>query len=70
MNAFGEVVWVKEDIMNALELYDMEQTEDLIQEVIAECEDHDRLVEAMIEAGWNVIYDIIEGIKDKANIKD
>lgn len=62
---FGEVAWAEEDIENALELYDVEPTLELVSEVISRCIIKDRIQDAMIESGWDVIYSIIDEIKEE-----
>ena len=55
---FGEVAWCDEDIQNALDLYDYEATPEMVELVRKAC---DRgLEEAMIQAGWNYIYNVID----------
>lgn len=61
---FGKVEWNEEDIINALDLYGLDITDDLVDEVISKCEDKNRIQEAMIEAGWNVIYSILDDIEE------
>lgn len=62
---FGKVAWAEEDIDNALELSDVEPTLEFVSEVIARCINKDRIQDAMIEAGWDVIYSIIDEIKEE-----
>ena len=57
---FGHVTWGEDDIANALELNECDVTQEAIDKVRHECEAGRRLESAMIEAGWDVIYSIID----------
>ena len=59
---FGSVCWADEDLANALELHDIEPTEENIAKLKNEVDTH-WLTDAMIETGWDFIYQSIYNIK-------
>jgi len=61
-DVIAEDNWIDTDILSALDLKDIEPTEELISEVIRRCKHRERLQDAIISAGWDCIYDIIDEI--------
>ena len=62
---FGTVTWQDEDLENALEDMEIPTTRenlDKLKENLLMWKNVDRLCEAMIEAGWNFIYNLINDI--------
>jgi hypothetical protein len=64
---FAHVCWSDFDIMDALEFKDMDVTPEMVAEIRLRCEKNDNLVRAMIAAGWDTIYNIIDDIRRETN---
>ena len=65
---FGTVTWQDEDLENALEDMEIPTTPenlDKLKENLLMWKNVDRLCEAMIEAGWNFIYNLIDDVFNK-----
>lgn len=73
MDEFGKVTWIPEDLENALEVQDVKATPENVQKLL-EYFDHvknaERFEEAMIEAGWNFIYSVINEMYDKGEFEE
>ena len=66
---FAEVSWCDADIENALDVHGFPITEDNINAVLCHIVEEE-LVEKMIEAGWNYIYDRLWDAVDAKEIKE
>lgn len=55
---FGNVGWSEDDLRNALEVNDVEPTDELVSQLRKMCESNS-FEEAMISAGWDIIYSYI-----------
>ena len=60
---FAEIYWEESDLENALDVQEFDTSERNIAELYNHI-NKERLVDVMIEAGWNYIYDVIWTIKD------
>lgn len=55
---FGEVRWCEDDLRNALEVNDVEPTDELVGQLRKLCEHHS-FEDAIVSAGWEIIYGYI-----------
>ena len=59
---FGEIHWELSDLENALDLTNRPITNEnlvLLAMTLSDEKTHDRLIDAMVEAGWDYIYNLI-----------
>lgn len=73
MDEFGKVTWIPEDLENALEVQDVKATPENVQklfEYFDNVKNAERFEEAMIEAGWNFIYSVINEMYDKGEFEE
>lgn len=57
---FGKVQWDKNDLVEALERYNIPATDKNVERLYKLIHE-DWLVDHMVEAGWDYIYGVIEG---------
>ncbi len=60
---FGMVRWCREDLKEALESTDHPVTEDNIDALFCALDNDEDLIERMISAGWDFIYDTIDELE-------
>lgn len=73
MDEFGKVTWIPEDLENALEVQDVKATPENVQKLLEyfdNVKNAERFEEAMIEAGWNFIYSVINEMYDKGEFEE
>lgn len=65
---FARVIWQEEDIRTHLEDKGYEVSDENVNKVLQEL-DARRLVETMIEAGWEIIYEAVQNVDNKIGLK-
>ena len=65
---FGNVSWCDSDLENALDLAEVPVTPDNIHELFYEI-DEDSLMETMIQAGWDYIYEVRDDLIRRGILK-
>ena len=66
-NYFGIVRWCEEDIANAIETQGYEPTEENIAK-IRNMLNHHSFIDCMVEAGWDFIYNTVNGGLNNENL--
>lgn len=67
---FGVVRWCDEDIVTKLVEMCIPITENNVAAVRRECENNTHFTDQMIEAGWEAIEYVIDGLRDEGNLEE
>lgn len=56
---FGIVKWAREDIIEQFREFDVEPTDDMIEDIFCECSNNHHFTDQMIEAGWESLRTVV-----------